>query len=377
MAYRLLVPIDKGATDDAGMCLRFVQRMFGGVVPYYYKSAWIAWENTIFRHSASEPVPDDVPSVLWFSHYGTYGSPPEYANWGHATVHVPGDAIYSSPYGGHGQVRVGTISEIERAFNCKYVGWSEDVGGLRVIEPVPDQAVGPMQRIAGPNGVFRRAAPSTQAERLGDDLEQGTIGNFVGYVHGEPVSGNDIWFVGIRGHYWWSGAFIDSGTHDLPDLTPSQEPSTPTEPEKQQTESTPVDPEIETETPVTDTTEAKTETSTEKQKPYNVLTPEQWAKITAETSAGDDPKEAGKYDLISGGFWNYAGERVIKTFAQSFASVLTLSGAAVITNPNAANILGEIGWGYIASVAVVTSLYSLLTALAGFKNIYTPKKKAK
>lgn len=76
------------------------------------------------------------------------------------------------------------------------------------------------QRMTGPNGVFRRAEPSSQSERLQPDLEANEVGNFVGWIYGENVSGNNIWFQGISGNWFWSGAFTDSGTHDLADLNP-------------------------------------------------------------------------------------------------------------------------------------------------------------
>ena len=51
-------------------------------------------------------------------------------------------------------------------------------------------------------------------------LSANDIYDFKGYVHGESVDGNDIWFVGrYTGGYVWSGAFTDSGVHDLENLT--------------------------------------------------------------------------------------------------------------------------------------------------------------
>lgn len=53
-----------------------------------------------------------------------------------------------------------------------------------------------------------------------------------------------------------------------------------------------------------------------------------------------------------------AGIRAIKTFAQTFASMLTV-GAAI----------NEIDWKYVASVAVVSAIYSLATSLAGLPEV--------
>lgn len=64
------------------------------------------------------------------------------------------------------------------------------------------------------------------ASRSGNILqkfEPNTTYDFKGFVKGEAVNGNNIWFVGrYTGGYAWSGGFTDTGTHDLPDLTPTQ-----------------------------------------------------------------------------------------------------------------------------------------------------------
>ena len=136
MTWTALVPPRKNTVDLPGMCLRFAQSFFGA--PVKHRSAWEAWQNQTYRHPPSDPLPN-VPVLLWYSHWGTYGDPLSYENWGHVTPYVPGDAIYSSPdnpYAGWSQSRFSTIAEVERAFNCKYVGWSEDINGLRVAENV-------------------------------------------------------------------------------------------------------------------------------------------------------------------------------------------------------------------------------------------------
>ena len=125
----------KDTRDYTGRCLPFAQSFFGA--PIMYDSAWDAWNATKFKHGPEIPLPD-VPVLLWYSHYGTYYSYSKgysfYGNWGHVTPYVPGDAIYSSPARGYGQDRYETIAEVERVFGAKYVGWSEDINGLRVAE---------------------------------------------------------------------------------------------------------------------------------------------------------------------------------------------------------------------------------------------------
>lgn len=107
-----------------------------------------------------------------------------------------------------------------------YMGWSTDYAGAtsKYVEPVvtpPVTVLGPQQRKTGPIGAKIR----TTAEVLTtNELEDALKGNFVytmsGWRHGGMANGSDIWF---RHEFGWShsSAFLDKGTHDLPDLTPA------------------------------------------------------------------------------------------------------------------------------------------------------------
>ena len=53
-----------------------------------------------------------------------------------------------------------------------------------------------------------------------------------------------------------------------------------------------------------------------------------------------------------------AAIRSIKTFAQSMAAGITIGAA-----------LDEINWTYLASVAAVSAIYSLVTSLAGLPEV--------
>lgn len=53
-----------------------------------------------------------------------------------------------------------------------------------------------------------------------------------------------------------------------------------------------------------------------------------------------------------------AAIRAVKTFAQVFASLLTV-GATI----------GEIDWGYTASVAAVSAIYSIATSVGGLPEV--------
>lgn len=58
-----------------------------------------------------------------------------------------------------------------------------------------------------------------------------------------------------------------------------------------------------------------------------------------------------------------AGIRALKTFAQTFASMITIGAA-----------FHEIEWAYVASVAGVAAVYSILTSLAGIPEAESPFK---
>ncbi len=136
--YEALVEINTETQELTGRCLPYAQTFFGAPVMHDY--AFQAWEATKHKHAPDEPLPD-APVLLWYSHYGTYYSHSkkvwEFVNAGHVTPYVPGDAIYSSPPAGFGSSRYGSIREIELTFGASYVGWSEDINGLRVAQPVP------------------------------------------------------------------------------------------------------------------------------------------------------------------------------------------------------------------------------------------------
>jgi hypothetical protein len=53
-----------------------------------------------------------------------------------------------------------------------------------------------------------------------------------------------------------------------------------------------------------------------------------------------------------------AGIRSARTFAQTFASLMTVGAA-----------LSEIDWAYIASVSVVAAIYSIATSIAGLPEV--------
>jgi hypothetical protein len=87
------------------------------------------------------------------------------------------------------------------------------------------------QRQAGEGGANRRVAPSASSEMLEPSLEPNEVGNFVNWCHGDDPygNGNDVWFQGVSGNWFYSGAFTDAGTHDLTEVAAGSTVSVPVE----------------------------------------------------------------------------------------------------------------------------------------------------
>lgn len=147
MSWQQLVQPNPAIEDYAGMCLRFAQSVFDA--PARYESAWQAWQATTDKHT-DRNIPNGVGVLVWFEHWGSYGNSGEYKNWGHVVVHMPDNRYLSSPVGKlgtYGQSWFDTIEQVERTFNAKYVGWTDNINGLKVAEysgqpPTPPVIIG-------------------------------------------------------------------------------------------------------------------------------------------------------------------------------------------------------------------------------------------
>lgn len=105
-----------------GACLAYARGVYG--IPAKYQTARIAWNNAQFKHT--DPLPDaSVP--VWFSHIS--GG----VDVGHVVCWVPRVGFFSSPYRRNtGYALLPSISEVERIYGCRYLGWSEDINSVRV-----------------------------------------------------------------------------------------------------------------------------------------------------------------------------------------------------------------------------------------------------
>lgn len=161
-------------------------------------------------------------------------------------------------------------------------------GFLRPINQSPINPPAPSllgnQRQAGEGGANRRSAPTTESEVLEPNLEPNEVGNFVNFAHGQDPygNGNDVWFQGVSGNWFYSGAFTDVGTHDLTDVTVYA--PAPVEPTPTPVEPTPT-PEVKPKPKPENNEHIQITVETDKTKEITVSTPSAQAQTPAELAA--------------------------------------------------------------------------------------------
>lgn len=147
MAYAILVQPAYWHLEYAGNCLPMAQKTVGA--PGGPHSATAAANATQFQHH-DRALPGDAPAAVWLSHWGTYTDyrtgQLSYEDWGHVVMWEPtafggAGGFFSSRRNGYGEGEwFRTIEDIELNFAASYRFWSEDINGVRVIQPAPPPA---------------------------------------------------------------------------------------------------------------------------------------------------------------------------------------------------------------------------------------------
>lgn len=120
-----LVYPDLNTVGNVGWCLSFVEDAYH--TPHLYATATQAWNATLYAHT-NRDLPD-VQVPVWFSYYE------DGINYGHVAINVPGRGVLSSPYKKDGtQQWFKDIDECARVLNCTYLGWSEDLATIKLVE---------------------------------------------------------------------------------------------------------------------------------------------------------------------------------------------------------------------------------------------------
>lgn len=134
MSYKQLIP-GTPVSESFGLCLAQIRKCFG--VAALHPTATVAANATKHRHTSRTMPNVNVP--VWFNHWGTYGSPARYDNFGHVVMWDAAKKKFwstplwpSSPYGG---VWFDSLAAVERHIGGTYRFWSEDINGVRVVEP--------------------------------------------------------------------------------------------------------------------------------------------------------------------------------------------------------------------------------------------------
>lgn len=209
---RQLVKPRKTVMVSAGLCLKYARLVFGA--PALYRSAWHGWLNAPGRHPGELP-PAGVGVVLWFSHwgsyqdgqgrYGTHPKDPMYGNWGHVVIQHADGTLWSSPGRGYGFKRFKTIREVESYFNAKYVGWSEGINNVLVVEatglaPVPGVDGGTKMFMMIRNGRYAVTGPGYWFEFGGEAAREAAQNILV------QITGNENAHAYYATESMWNGA---------------------------------------------------------------------------------------------------------------------------------------------------------------------------
>ncbi len=123
MEYRQIKEPNLSIVGREGWCLAYVTEVFG--IPGKYPTAISGWENAQHKHTGMPPANVAVP--VWFSYNGPDG---------HIAAWVPGKGVYSTSARGD---KVFSSVEALVAWmgeGFKYLGWTEDLNGVNVVQEV-------------------------------------------------------------------------------------------------------------------------------------------------------------------------------------------------------------------------------------------------
>ena len=226
--------------DWNGWCQAFVAWAStfanGGVEPHWYGSAREAW-NASPAAASMDPYAAPPGALHWF----TAGHPDydvKLSFGGGRVAHAYRNQDVKWP----NLINIGE-DDWESAANkapwmrTTYLGWTYGFGpGGAYTVPlyVASAALQPHERrvvVDGSGfGANRRIGWASTSAPKGAEIAPGETGEFKGFVRGESVNGNNIWFVGLySGDYFWSGSFVGgASTAGLTDITPA--PTEPTPP---------------------------------------------------------------------------------------------------------------------------------------------------
>jgi hypothetical protein len=149
-----------------GQCLWLVEEAYNTPEPFtsMYPTARDSWDASAFKHETNE-MPG-VPVPVYFSWTGEIDGVTK--DWGDCRIFVPGRGVFGSPLNWddpQGNAWVADLNEIERLIpGAKYLGWTEDISGFRVVDFVEPESTPPTTELVTP-------VPEPTPQPEGDKVE--------------------------------------------------------------------------------------------------------------------------------------------------------------------------------------------------------------
>lgn len=131
MSYQQLKATNLGVVGKGYYCLVYARNIFN--VAAKYGTAALAHANAVYKHT--DALPTDVSVPVWFS-------------WkvdGHVAVNVPGQGVYSTTSATTGHRVFPSIQAVAEYIGGTYLGWSEDIDGVRIAQPIANPTPSPVQ----------------------------------------------------------------------------------------------------------------------------------------------------------------------------------------------------------------------------------------
>lgn len=128
MATQLIQP-NYAINEVAGLCLQYARRTYN--LPAVEPTAYAAYKNLKYFHADRNFPNASVP--VWFEWYGDLGGGRQ--RYDHVAVRDANGTVWSSPLTGTGRAAFSSVDKLIQAFGngMKYLGWSEDISGTRVV----------------------------------------------------------------------------------------------------------------------------------------------------------------------------------------------------------------------------------------------------
>lgn len=208
-----------------------------GINLWYKDSMGFAWAG-IFETQSTDGLENATPKPAVVAPKASQrlagpngGNQRAEANTGSAVVRaIPGGSLEEFTGYVRGQNVDGIDLWYRDSLGYAWAGIFEEqkTDGLPDLTPkAPVEILKNNERKIGSAGGKQRVQPNTEAE-ITAVLDPSFVFTVKGYVHGQKVDGNDIWFVGNNsGHYVWSGGTNNGSFAGLPNLSSELPPKPP------------------------------------------------------------------------------------------------------------------------------------------------------